>query len=204
MEETRATLTDKLQVLEEKVVSTVEGAASTVTNTVQEVQEKVHSSLVTVRDFFDVRAHVQDNPWAMMGGAVAVGFIGGWLLRGSNGRRHEHAAAPAPIRFPSEARGNGQAAKEEKPSWLASIASHFAPELEQVKGMAIGTVGGLIRDVLTRAIPETMKSRTAEMMDNLTEKLGGQPIEGPILPPAPQPSTPTSSDAQHAFSCPSC
>jgi len=203
MEETRAKLTDKLEVLEQKVVSSVEGAATTVTNTVQEVQDKVHSSLVTVRDFFDVRAHVQERPWAMLGGALVVGFVGGWLLGGRNG--HKRTSAAPPMRFTSESRGNGQAtreqAREPKPSWLASIASHFAPELEQVKSMAIGTVGSLLRDVLTQAIPETMKARTANVMDSLTEKLGGQPIDGPVLPPSPES---TKSDAQHVYSCPSC
>jgi len=105
MEETRTSLTDKLEKLEQKVVTTVEDTTSAVTDTVMAVKETVEDTtsavtdtvaqvkdsvaetvstvsdtvkggLTTVRDFFSIRK----NPWVGMGGSILAGFLAGKLL----------------------------------------------------------------------------------------------------------------------------
>lgn len=100
MEQTRSSLTDKLESLERKVTNTVQDATdvvqeatSAVTNTVETVQdavqetvqtvkESVHEAVETVTDAFDVSRQVRRHPWLMFGGAVATGYLGERWLRG--------------------------------------------------------------------------------------------------------------------------
>ncbi len=91
MEAQRASLAEKLETLENKIVRTVDEAREAVAETVQTVKDSVqssvdtvkdtvHSSVETVKETFDVRLQVQRHPWAMFGGAIGVGFAAGWLL----------------------------------------------------------------------------------------------------------------------------
>jgi len=59
MEETRASLTEKLGTLEQKVVGTVENATTVVTETVDAIKETVHETVATVQD--GVKDSVEDR-----------------------------------------------------------------------------------------------------------------------------------------------
>src|SRR5262245_43281642 len=100
MEAQRASLAEKLDTLENKIVRTVDDAREAVAETVQTVKDSVQSSVDTVKDTvsssvetvketLDVRLQVQRHPWAMFGGSVAVGFVAGWALNRAlrSGRR---------------------------------------------------------------------------------------------------------------------
>jgi ElaB/YqjD/DUF883 family membrane-anchored ribosome-binding protein len=109
MEETRSSLTDKLETLEQQVVDTVETATSAVTDTVENVKEAVQDTVATVKGSvqetvegvkhtFDLRLQVDRHPWAMMAGSVALGFFGGRLLKSATtgeARRLDRYAASA-------------------------------------------------------------------------------------------------------------
>ena len=204
MLETRSALNDKLEALEQKVTSTVENAASSVSETVDSVKDSVKSSMDTVRDMFNLRGHVDRHLWPMMGGSLAVGFLLGWMLTpkkqkpssmsygayaGGTDLSHGRAMGFQGNDYPGARQsGNGYhadadrtGAKEDKGSWLSGLASSLGPELDKLKGMAIGTVTGLIRDVMSDAIPEAIKPKVNDFMDSVTTKLGGEPIHGPVL-----------------------
>jgi len=70
---------------------------------------------------------------------------------------------------------------EEKASWLSGITSHFGDEIAKLKGLAIGAVGGAVRDLLMAAAPPALAPRLREVVEGMTEKLGGQRLEGSIL-----------------------
>ena len=96
MEDTRTSLTDKLETLEGKVAETVEGTTEAVTETVATVKESitetveavkdsveetvtavkdtVEEGIETVKSVFDVPHWVEQYPWPVMAGSVAVGF----------------------------------------------------------------------------------------------------------------------------------
>jgi hypothetical protein len=57
----------------------------------------------------------------------------------------------------------------------------FGPELQSLKGLAIGALIGVARDMVTRSLPEQMKTQVADVMNNVTSKLGGEPIRGEVL-----------------------
>src|SRR5262249_47659347 len=104
MEETRTSLTEKLETLEEQVVgagkdtsSAVTGTAGavkdtvstvkdsvqdtvstvkdTVTETVTAVKDTVQEGVETVKSWLDLKAHTEKHPWMVMGGSVLLGYF---------------------------------------------------------------------------------------------------------------------------------
>jgi ElaB/YqjD/DUF883 family membrane-anchored ribosome-binding protein len=114
MEQTRASLTDKVAALETTVVGTLQNATETVNTTVNTVQSTVESVKSAVEDTmssvkesvtdsvsavkeqvastFDFSSHVRERPWAMIGGAAFAGFLVGMALPAA--RRSVFGAEP--------------------------------------------------------------------------------------------------------------
>jgi len=221
MEEQRASLAEKIEALENRIVQTVEGAREAVADTVETVKDTVHNSVETVKDSvsssvesvketFDLPAQTQRHPWALFGCSVAAGFAGGWILfRALEGNR-QSALPPARAYHPAAYTGasswasrpqaafsNGAPveaapapsapapapapAAESGPSWLSELGHKFEPELNKVKGLAIGALIGVVRDMVTKSLPEPAQPQVRDMMDNMTTKLGGEPIRGEVL-----------------------
>jgi len=223
MEETRESLHEKLETLEQQVKETVQGAAdtvSTVKDTVEAVRETMHETACTmketvhdtvdsvkesvaetvesVKESLNLRHQVEEHPWAMLAGAVAVGFVGAKLLLHMTGPPAAMTAAmsaPTPPvspdrpERPSVSHHNGHGPKKkaaavaakQEPGWWSLINEQFGGELNKLKGLAIGAAGNVIREVLTSSAPPPMVDRIKEVVDGMTEKLGGQRLEGSIL-----------------------
>ena len=221
MAETRVSLTDKIEKLEDTLKETVESALHTATGTVanvtetveetvesvkeavegsvEAVKESVQETVESVKEVFNLRHHVQRHPWAMLGGAVVIGFLGGRLLGGTQRwrerrrpRRDESlfprpgtvaAQAPMPTSAPArapEAEPERQP-EEQKSSWLSGLGETFGDELSKLKGLALGTTFGVLRDMLTASVPDQLKPQLSDVMNNFTSKLGGRVFEGPLL-----------------------
>jgi hypothetical protein len=41
---------------------------------------------------------------------------------------------------------------------------------------------GALRDLATRAVPESLRDRLAQQLDSFTTHLGGEPVRGHVLP----------------------
>jgi ElaB/YqjD/DUF883 family membrane-anchored ribosome-binding protein len=236
MEATRHSLTEKLETLENKVVNTVSSAKDAVTDTIDSVKdtvssvkgtvhetvdavkgtvhETVHAVKGTARDTvesvkgaFDITHHVDQYPWACMGGAVALGYLGGCLLQQSGGRgpagvlhsfgesngtafgRGDWAdARPTPTDY-----GRPSAPPEShRAGWVSGLTQQFGPEIERVKGMAIGTAIGLFRDALIGAVPQQLRSGLTDILDQVTNKLGGESYRAGTFAAADTPERTTS------------
>jgi len=61
------------------------------------------------------------------------------------------------------------------------ITDNYAAELNKLKSLAIGTLGGVVREMATSAAPLALADRVKDVVDGFTKKLGGEPVEGPIL-----------------------
>jgi hypothetical protein len=186
MEETRAALSDKLETLEQQVVDTVHEARVAVTETVTNVKDAVHDTVESVKETFDIQRQMQHHPWAILGGSIALGFIGARLFdslasqapahNGSNGHngvngmdyRHQ-ASAPMPVSAPPESNGEH------------SLFGSFEPEIHRLKGLAVGAALGVFREMISGSIPEPLKPQVAEIMNGITVKLGGEPVRGDLL-----------------------
>jgi ElaB/YqjD/DUF883 family membrane-anchored ribosome-binding protein len=213
IEETCSSLTERLETLEHQVketvgeatdavVDTVQTVRNTVEGTVEAVKQKVEKTVESVRQTLDVRRQVQQHPWAMVGGSIALGYLAGSVLPrhlqpvGRSASGYPPAGEYSPQRAESIAREDrfqsaGDAFREEisegtgiasrRPSFWDELAHQFAPEIDQVKRLAIGATVGLIRDMIKEAIPENLSHQVAGIVDSVTSKLGGEPVSGPVV-----------------------
>ena len=163
---TRAALAGKIGKLTQRVDEGVQGA----TNVVE-----------TVQNAFDVPAQVRRYPWAAVAGSVAAGFLSSRLLD-----RLSPPAAPAvPWAGPSFAPAAERPAeppRRPEPGWLDGVKQMFAGEIAKAKGLAIGAAAGVVRDLVTQAVPDSLKAQVTEAVNGLTVKLGGEPVHGPVFP----------------------
>ncbi len=190
MEETRASLAGKLDSLENHVLGTVHEATDAVSHTVADVKSAVGSVTGTIEDTvksvadtfkhtFDMSDHVKNHPWGMLCGAVAVGFAGGSLLPSSRREKEEApraTASPLPVAAVSASNG-ASAARAAAP---AEHESSGAELLHKLKGLALGTLMGVVRDLVATALPESVKGDVTRMVDDFTIKLGAKPVSDPL------------------------
>jgi ElaB/YqjD/DUF883 family membrane-anchored ribosome-binding protein len=196
MEDTRTSLTDKLETLEQHVKDTVQETTDAVAGTVEAVKETVESvmdtvqeSVQSVKDTLNLNHMVDEHPWLMFAGAVGVGFVSGRLLgslspRGSS----DEPARPALGRESATHRNGLSAGSSAAPapappqrSWWSFLTDHYSVELGKLKSLAIATAGNVVRETLTKNAAPAFAARTREMIDGIVTKLGAKPIEEPIF-----------------------
>jgi ElaB/YqjD/DUF883 family membrane-anchored ribosome-binding protein len=203
MQETRTALSEKLETLEQQVVDTVQGATNAVAETVENVKDAVHETVENVKDTFNLQLQVKRHPWGMVAGSLALGYLGGYLLfrRGSARSKANGGSQPAPPDSPQITKQQNGAVKGHRsveeasrkqpvqevsqspsePGWLSGVNNLFGTEITKLKGLVIGTVLSVVRDMITQSVPEQTKPALAEVMDSITVKLGGEPIRGPVV-----------------------
>jgi hypothetical protein len=181
-------------------VGTVQTVKQTVEDTVGTVKDTVTGTVRTVQNTFDLRRQVEEHPWPMFVGSVAVGFLAGNLLPHHHRvirRMTRSGQAPrTPYRgTASGSQGVGLAshpvpesradpAEQSRPQHRgirSGIGEQFAPEIDKPKSLAIGMAVGLVRDAIKNAVAPNISARVEEVIDGFTTKLGGEPIAGPVL-----------------------
>lgn len=200
MEDSRTALGEKLETLEQHVAHTVQGAAEAVNGTVEAIKDTVttvkdsvegtvtavkgtvEDSVATVRDWLDIRAHVERCPWTMTGSAVVAGFLLGRFLSKA---RTTLSPAPDDRRSAEGPRnGNGYRMHGPPPSRPKrrhehsepSLLTEFGPELTDLKRLALGALFGTAREMIVKAVPAEVGQTLGTIVDNVTTKLGGQPL----------------------------
>src|SRR5262249_42601854 len=136
MAETRASLVDKIEALEEKVLGTVGTAQATVEHTVESVKETVEDSVAAVKRTFDLQCQVEQRPWVMLGASVAAGYGLGLVyasMRPDHGRQPAspngfQTAQPAPF-------SPDKQAEKKKPGWAKQLTNRFAEEIGELEGI---------------------------------------------------------------------
>jgi uncharacterized protein YjbJ (UPF0337 family) len=199
IEETRGDLTRKIEVLEKEVLGTVKGTTAavaetvenvkdTVENTVENVKDHIESTIESVKETFDLRLQTQRHPWAIMGGTVFAGYLLGSLLpSGRSSRGVSAVPRETPLSLPAYASAVSSLPPEPRPapaprrSILAGLMEQFAPEIQQLKGVAIGAAAAAIRDLIKDKVPEGLQPHVHDMIHNVTHKLGGEDVKGPIF-----------------------
>ncbi len=183
---TRAALGDKLEALQDRVMGTVQNAQEAVEDSIQTARDAV----ATVKRAFDIKHHVEQHPWAMVGGCCLAGLALGTLFHRVWRRPRQtpdqlagyEAALSATSALHAEQRGNGSLAttgplppSHSAPPPRPGCCGLFHEEIAGVKGMAIGYVMGLARDAIKDAMPPKLASQIDGLMNSLTTKLGGVP-----------------------------
>jgi len=177
MEQTRESLTEKVSLLENKVLGqvqnatdTVEGTMTSVQDTVQTVkaavQDTVQSVTDTVKDSvqsltdglketLDVRRHTQENPWAMVGGAAVAGFLTGLVVF----RRESAVSAgqlPAYTPMPT-ALGAAAPAVSHRPQWLNDIFEMAGREVKTIAQQALAQASASLRQTVQSRVPQLIE-----------------------------------------------
>jgi ElaB/YqjD/DUF883 family membrane-anchored ribosome-binding protein len=210
MDETKASLAEKLEALESQVTSTVQSATEavaetveTVKGTVENVTEAVQETVHTVGETFNLKLQFERHPWPMLGGSVAVGCLVGYLTGGngrSNGRgwgyggseeNADHMTSRMSSASPEEYRHEPEPRWSSQPEPASQTASRpeepaqkgwLWEELGRLKNLGLGALMAAVRDLTVRSLPGQLGEKVAEEVDHLTTKLGAEPIHGSIFP----------------------
>jgi gas vesicle protein len=195
---------ETVDTVKETIQETVSTVSGTVHNTVEAVKDTVADTVESVKSFFDIPRQVDRHPWLMMGGSVLLGYLGGRLLLPRRSAEEEHRLAPSTPEFaftpsfepsypssPPAARTYESArapeesreteAEPPRENWVSRLSQRFGGEINKVKELAVGTLLGVARDMITRWAPENLRQDVTELVNNFTRDLGGKVIEGPVL-----------------------
>jgi len=175
MEQTRESLTEKVALLENKVVGQVQSATDTVQGTMDSVQDTVQTVKAAVQDTvqsvtdtvkdsvrsladglketFDVRQQVQANPWAMVGGATVAGFVTGLLAFG-----RQASARGLPAYTPMPAAGYAPPAAPSRPGWLNDLLDMAMREVKTIAEQALTTATASLKQNVQTAVPKLVES----------------------------------------------
>jgi ElaB/YqjD/DUF883 family membrane-anchored ribosome-binding protein len=194
--------TEKVEETIEQVTSTVqetvEQVKSTVGETVETAKSAVSNTVENVRQTFDLSYQVRMRPWTMVCGSLCVGLLAGAVVgRQTRGRslreftsstfrgRGESlsAGASAARQYVAGSRPESEPpAPSRGPSFLGQLYEQFEPEIKEIKGAAIGLAVGMLRDMIKEAVP-ALRDKVEDVMNRATTKIGGEPVEGPVLQP---------------------
>ena len=207
IDDTRASIGDKLEALESQVKETAH-------DTVESVKSSALATYEDVKKNFSLHHQVQERPWTMFGGAIGVGFVVGNLLSHQL-FDHEPDVKPQGAWSPqlvkttnghTNGHGNGHPKREVNGVSAAGLLSGgalmsgltgllsatFAPELQKARGVAIGTVLGIVREIARDTVPASIADKTVGVIDQITRQLGGEPAKQSqrVKVPSPQFATP--------------
>jgi ElaB/YqjD/DUF883 family membrane-anchored ribosome-binding protein len=202
MDQTRASLADKIEALESQVRETVQTATDTVTSAVdgakevvssvtegaKEVVEKVTETVENVKESLSVSRYVEQYPWASLGVATVAGFLAGQFLptvrdiTGGNRGRTSASGGYSPTStqassFQTRPGTSERSGSQESKTWGA-LHELWNTALSTVESLAVGTLMSAIKEAAQRSIPEEWKNEVTRMIDEATTKLGGKVMHG--------------------------
>jgi len=178
MEETRESLTEKVSLLEQQVVEKLQSATDAVQDTVQTVRSAVEDTVTAVsgtvkqsvesvsegmKEALDVKKHVREYPWAMVGGAAAAGFITGLLVfRGERSpalaSMPMSAGGSQPAFTPLMAQAPAAAAAPQRPGWLNDLFEIAGREIKKIAELAVATTTASLKQSVETGIPKLIES----------------------------------------------
>jgi len=183
------------------VTDTVANVKEAFQDTVSSVKHSVDDTVTSVKDTFSLQHQFDEHPWAMFLGSAFVGYLGGTLLTPPHqgGRTRTYSASPSVARTdwtaapsyqshgtsssPEGMQGLQASSSGETPEkgWLGELATTYSSELNKLKGLAIGTALGVVRDMVASSAPPPLVGQLTQLVDDVTTKLGGQPIRGSVF-----------------------
>jgi len=178
MKATRESLTEKVAALEQQVVGTIQEATCTVHDTIHTVKSAMHDTVSSVQSSvsqakenvkaaFDVAGHVRERPWAMVGGAAAVGFLAGYLVGGdsrrTSGTTNSWAANDTADGSRKAVRGFAAAASSSRPSFIDDLIGMAQRELRTLGEQALAKLSTSIKQSLNEGI-ETLAHNTSNLV----------------------------------------
>src|SRR6266508_2680932 len=88
IEDTRAVMTEKIDMIEDRVNETMEGTKATIDNILETMKHTMEETIERVKYTSTVIEQVDQNPWIMLGSAVLTGYILGGLNEARSPSQH--------------------------------------------------------------------------------------------------------------------
>ena len=202
IEKTRAELALKLEALQSEVRGTVEDAKSTLQETVDGVKKNLtlsHHVQAHPWMFFGgavgtgvllghLLFHHSDESSQQIARFPRQGMFDGSaqsLAVGQNGssastppNRHagDGVSHPSLLSFLPDSSTILAKATPALSGLTALLLKTFSKEIQEGKKLAIGTALGIVRELVKTAVPAAASERTAEVIDQFTRNLGGEPL----------------------------
>src|SRR5262249_45649104 len=133
------------------------------------------------------RLQTERHPWVMFGGSIALGCASSILLdqiSHVSEPLHEPRSNVPPALGNGRQNGEASAGTLQVPrqlDWLSSLMDEFRPQLTKLKGLAIGAAMGVVRDIVAESIPEPIRPQFTDVMNEMTVKVGGEPIHSSLI-----------------------
>lgn len=211
---TRSAMTEKLEMLGERVRETVEGAQASVEEMVENVRDTVDTTVAavkqtvegaqasvegivenvkgtvgdtvaTVQRTFDLHHQMEQHPWVLCGGALLVGYLFG---SGGNGRPSAAGSAYAPRFSPASPIPVSSSESPTRPQLQqgtgSGVLERFKDEIAIIEGAAVGAVMSTLWGMLKQALLPA-----ASPSKSVMTKGDAQPSERPVQTPASRSST---------------
>lgn len=125
------------------VASSIAEATVAVDRAAHDTVESLSEAILSVKQSVDVKHHVEERPWTMIGGAVVLGYLGGSLLQGAGGA--DHNGHDSNGQGPQTHRGSGSA---QGGGLLGKLGEAIAPEIQTLRDVAMGAVLAAVHDKL--------------------------------------------------------
>lgn len=201
MEQTRASLTQKVSALESQVVGTIHNASEAVNSTVEAVKDTISSVKESVsesvsevservKSVFDLSQHTRDYPWAMVGGAAALGFLTGLIAfrdREKSERVSDYSTGEREWNrlAASSAAPRQQAAEPREPSWLDNLLDRAGQEIRTLGETFIASASTSLKQAVQEQMPKLIDTG----IQLVTERTGANEPTGAGAGAYPYPPT---------------
>jgi hypothetical protein len=155
----------------EPIRQDIDAIRDSMTDKMEQIESKIKGTVEDTRQMVDIKYQVSQRPWTAMGVSLLIGYALGSIGGGDDtsaqpqrGERFYYYNQPSDDRsratrehetnmrdMSTAQRQNAR--RESKPGFLDQIMDEFGDEIELLKGAALMSVTGLIRDTVHRNLP---------------------------------------------------
>jgi ElaB/YqjD/DUF883 family membrane-anchored ribosome-binding protein len=153
--ETRTAISQKIEMLEHRIQETVEETRTTVEEMVDRVKDAADDFVDRTKQTFDPTYQVHQHPWAMVGGAILVGYVLGTLES-----RMASGARPSGVYsyYPTDAEQEGApvmptTGRLQQSTLWQEVSQEISGEIEHAKHAMIEVGRTFVRDFFQQALP---------------------------------------------------
>jgi ElaB/YqjD/DUF883 family membrane-anchored ribosome-binding protein len=184
---TRSSLAQRIDSLENQVKATIDGSA-------ESFKEKVEQVAQSVKETIDLRRQLEQHPWAMLGGSLVVGYLVGSVVLRGRGVSSTTAGAstvgghatsnleppPAAIELPATDQPSSATPSDRNnvPTFLEELTRQLAPELNELKALAIRVAAELLREVIEQMAESARSSHVARATESAPRQEDCTPAPG--------------------------
>jgi len=182
--DTRVAIAEKLELLEQRIRDTAEGATMKFSRMLDETTQSVNQMVDKTKAALDPVRKVDEYPWLMLGGAVCAGLVLGLMDSRTRSQRsgvypYYPSAAHASEVMPESAREGGAATRQregvyeyypggrssrpeqaarQQPSMWDSMAREFSHEAEEAKAALMEVGRSVMMEFARKIVPEIARS----------------------------------------------